>query len=436
MPTELALADPYSDFATGCELIGDGSKADCVSTKKRFVALCEYMMNCNPETDFMHVYRDERGNAKFVKSKRCKVSRRISWAWDSITGRARRSVGIGFYPCNQDRMSRWGALDFDAHDGDGARARRLAVAALDLLRRAAGLFLILTKSGSEGWHLFVFAEEFHRIEEWTRFLKQVASAIGTEIRPGCCEIFPSETRKGALPYGIRAPGTWNPKTDKPGLIFFDSMGALLSRIKREKEESPFLHHSTSLGKSCELNDSEKFYSGDAADWQRQFAILHSGTRHLRLKEMVTTIFRQAGHDVARRNADAQFHASRVPTKAILAEHLEEFEELWAWMEKQWWEELPEPEKARFEAFTSSTERELFRLLLNFEALAAAERRSDFPFSIENVGLRLGKSFQHISELRRRFAGSGLIIQTSPAVPNVSAARFQWFSRVQKLEAAA
>lgn len=377
----------------------------------------------------MHVYRDELGNAKFVKSKCRKVVQRIPWAWDSITGRAKRSVGIGFYPFNQERMSSWAAMDFDAHDGDAGRARTLALAALEAVRQIPDLYLILSMSGSEGWHLFLFTLEFHAIAHWTRFLKQVVSAIGAEIRPGCCEIFPDEMRAGSLPYGIRAPGTWNPKTDRFGRIFFESVGALLA-LKRREEESPFLYPSTNRAKSRQLNDSATFYSGEAADWQKQFAINEPGTRHDKLKRLVHAVYRQVGYEVARRNADAQYQRASFQPKATLAEHLEEFDELWEWTAQQWQSERSEKENEWLERLRTDVERDLFRILLNFSRHAATQDRPDFPFSITNVGERLGKTFQHIAKLRRRFVTVGLIAQTAPPVPNVSAGRYRWVGAIE------
>ena len=128
------------------------------------------------------------------------------------------------------------------------RARTLALAALkEVRRRELGLYTVLATSGSAGWHLFVFPEVFQPIDHWTRLLKQVASCIGAEIMAGICEIFPQETRQtGALPYGIRAPGTWNPKTDEVGLIACSSVELILNSAhkKKEEEESPFLYRST------------------------------------------------------------------------------------------------------------------------------------------------------------------------------------------------
>ena len=424
--SELTLGDGTSGFTTGCDLIGRGQRADCVWTKDQFIALCGVMMNSNPATHFMHVYRDDSGNAKFVKSKTVKVAHRIDWAWNSITGRARKKVGIGFYPCNSEGKSRWSAMDFDARGKrEARRARKLAVAAFEVLRRNPNLYLVLEKSGSEGWHLFVYTEEFNPIAEWTKFLKQVASRIGAEIKTGRCEIFPSETRAGSLPCGIRAPGTWNPKTNQCGLIFFNSIGELLSRLERKKEECPFLYHSTKGANTSQLNDSAPFYCGGEADWQKEFEINQPGTRHAKLAALVHATYRQAGYRVGRRNAEAQYLRATVQPNATLAEHLAEFDELWAWTTDRWRDALSDREKERLDVLPTEVERELFRILLNFANFARDQGRADFPFPIQNVGDRIGVSFQHISKLRQRFVVANIIAQAAPAVPNRSAARFRW-----------
>jgi hypothetical protein len=92
-------------------------------------------------------------------------------------------------------------------------------------------YLILTTSGSEGWHLFVCSAEFHPVEHWVRLLKQVADKIGAEIKTGICEIFPHETRNRSRPHAIRAPGTWNPKTNQLGAVFYESIGLFFRRRK-------------------------------------------------------------------------------------------------------------------------------------------------------------------------------------------------------------
>ena len=233
------MIDDLSGFAPNTILIGEGSRGDRIFTRHEFLRLCELMLNDNPNTEFLHVYCDSEGAPRFVKAKSADVEKRSTWAWDTITGRAKHKVAIGFYPWNSRGQSRWAAIDFDAHDGQGARAKSLAVAAFQILHKLSVFYLILTSSGSEGWHLFVFSAEFYPIEEWIRLLKRVVDQIGAEIKTGVCEIFPNETRTGSRPHAIRAPGTWNPKTNQVGAIFFQSIRPLLQGRKGRKERFPY-----------------------------------------------------------------------------------------------------------------------------------------------------------------------------------------------------
>jgi hypothetical protein len=420
------MIDDLSGFAPNTILIGEGSRADRIWTRNEFVRLCELMLNDNPATEFLHVYCDSKGAPRFVKAKSAAAEKRITWAWDTITGRAKHKVAIGFYPWNSLGQSRWAAIDFDAHDGQGARAKSLAVAAFQTLHKLSVFYLILTTSGSEGWHLFVISAEFYPVESWIWLLKRVVDQIGAEIKTGFCEIFPRETRKRSRPNAIRAPGTWNPKTNQVGTIFFESVRVLLKK-ERKKEESSFLYHSSSEAKFGQLNDSKtpSFYCGGHENWLDQFAIIHPGTRHAQLRGLVYCIFRQVGHRVARVIADAQYQVARVQPKAILAEHLEEFEQLWNWMTEQWRADLSYNEQEIFANLQTETERDLFRILKNFARYAAEKKEPDFPFPLQHVAARLGVSFQYVSKLRQRFRDASIIVQTTPCITNRSAARFRW-----------
>jgi hypothetical protein len=388
------------------------------------------MRNDNPPHEFLHVYCDPSGAARFVKAKHAQADRRARWSWDTITGKANHKVGIGFYPSNSRGQSRWAAVDFDAHDGGANRAKAFAIAAFQILLRRSEFYLILTSSGSQGWHLFVFSAEFHSVENWVRLLKQVVDQIGAEIRSGVCEIFPNETRNGSRPHAIRAPGTWNPKTNQIGAIFFTSIAPLL-RKKRKKEVCSFLYPSSHGASGGQLNDrgSRPLYCGGYDNWLEQFAITQLGTRHAQLRGLVYRGFRQVGHSVARILVDRQYQAARVQPTATLAEHLEEFEELWSWTAKQWRAELFDVEEEIFSNLATETERDLFRILRNFGRYAAANGQADFPFPIQHVAARLGISFQHVSKLRQRFVAASIIVQTAPPMTNRSAARFRWIPHV-------
>ena len=100
-----------------------------------------------------------------------------------------------------------------------------------------------------------------------------------------------------------------------------------------------------------VDDSERavFYCGGHQNWLQQFAIIQPSTRHAQLRALVYCIFRQVSHSVGRRLADLQYQGARVQPNATLAEHLEEFEELWNWMTNQWHVELSDVEQKIFEA---------------------------------------------------------------------------------------
>ena len=89
------------------------------------------------------------------------------------------------------------------------------------------------------------------------------------------------------------------------------------------------------------------------------------------------------------------------------------------------EELSPAELALHDSFTSTTERDLFRILRNFARLAARLNRPDFAFPLEHVASRLGVTFQYVSKLRRKFAAAGVISQMAAARVNSAATRFRW-----------
>jgi hypothetical protein len=423
----LLLSPSLQPLGTNCILIGHYHKADCFWTRDEFLSICEHMLNGNPPTDFLLIYRDTDNRARFSKSKRARADRRASWSWDTITGRAKAKVGIGFYPSNREGKTRWGAMDFDAHNGEALRARQYALAAFEILYRHPQLYVVLSTSGSDGWHLFLFTKDFYPIADWTALLKQVASLIGAEIKTGICEIFPGDTRAGSLPYGIRAPGTWNAKTDTLGLIAYSSVEALLAQAKKERKESLFLYHATNGEKPAQLHDSGDlaFYCGINGEWKAQFAITQPGTRHNRLKELVYHIFRQVGKVVAQWNAETQYTEAQSKPQATLAEHLTEFDELWVWTEHQWFKELTAVENEKYEALSTHIERATFKIIRSFANKAEADGLPDFPFPVENVAARLGVSYQAVSKIRVRFEKAGIVEKTANHIPNRAAARYRW-----------
>jgi hypothetical protein len=189
-----------------CYFLANARRADVLWTRDDFRALCHRMLNGKGEHEFLLCYRDAQEKVKFSKPFRAKASARIDWAFDTICRTAKQKTGIGFYPCNADEESCWGALDFDAHNPDEriGRAYILAGKTFDLLcREAPNLWLIAGTSGdSGGWHVFIFSPWFHPTADWARFLREVLDRIGARVQKGIAEIFP---------WGQTRVEIWNPR---------------------------------------------------------------------------------------------------------------------------------------------------------------------------------------------------------------------------------
>jgi len=114
-----------SSFANTCHLDGQARRADLVWSRGEFLAICEHMLNDNPLSHFLTAWVDPRtGTPRFAKAPyRKRADDHAAWAWDTVTGKAKAQTSLGFYPSSQNQMTRWGAIDFDAHDGEHDRAR-------------------------------------------------------------------------------------------------------------------------------------------------------------------------------------------------------------------------------------------------------------------------------------------------------------------------
>ena len=180
-------------LANNCFIVGEAKRADVIWSEGDFLALCEHMLNENPPNHFLAAWRDKaNGGARFAKAGiRCRADKRASWAYATIVGRAKSPTSIGFYPTNAESQSRWGAIDFDAHNGEHDQARKRSLEAFSLLLQHPQLHLILCASGN-GYHLFIYTHELHPVGRWIVLLRQVCEWIGVPIADGTCEIFPNE----------------------------------------------------------------------------------------------------------------------------------------------------------------------------------------------------------------------------------------------------
>ena len=411
------------ELPTHCYFLANASRASVIWTRDDFRALCHRMLNGNGEHQFLLCYRDAQDKVRFSKAYRAKATARIDWAFDTICGTAKRKTGIGFYPCNDNDESCWGALDFDAYNANEriGRAYVFAGQAFDLLcREAPNLWLIAGTSGeSGGWHVFIFTPHFYPTSEWARFLREVADRIGAPLEKGICEIFPGNNR--GLKFGIRVPGSWNPKDDSFGLIAFDGVTPKLKSSALPKEEFYLFTSRSKGGAEKPVLPSRSMAGLGTGDWAKAFPITAPRTRHDQLLGLIGATFHQTGSEISKRNAELQYiNANPVPVTS-LSEHLREFDEAWSGMERQWCAKLSAEERAKFDCLTSDTDRDAFRVIHNW----SKSESPDFKIHCRTLADRLGVTLQTASNVRRRFCSLGILQHVARYVPHRLAARYKW-----------
>lgn len=98
-------------------------RADSVWTQGEWTALCQHLHNDNGAKHFVMGFRDDDGVKQYKRSKRWTVDRVISWAWSSIAGSPKSRLAFVPYSTNDRQQSRWGGMDFDAHNGESGGGR-------------------------------------------------------------------------------------------------------------------------------------------------------------------------------------------------------------------------------------------------------------------------------------------------------------------------
>jgi hypothetical protein len=406
-------------------------KACDIWTRLEWSGLCNHLHNANEPTAYVMGFRKD-GCKKYVRAKRVPASRAISWSWSSMVGQPKSKLAFVPYSTNENRQSRWGGMDFDAHSGQTDRARELALAAFRCLLNHPELFIILESSGSGGYHVWAISEEFRPVLDWIRFLKSIAAFIGAPIQAGTCEIFPPDSLPTRYGKGMRAPGCWNPSTETLSEIYWQNCHPLLASLSRNSKRQPLSRNEL----QSEFPDKERSVSFPslssspqslyrATEWLERFAITQTGTRNDMLAKLVGEVFHQVGHDTAARLAEAQFQSKTVATNARLDEHLASFRELWRGMEQRWQASLSGAENEVFHALETGNERDAFRIVRSFALKAEQDGAPDFPLARDNLGLRLGITGPGAAAIRDKLAQLKAIEKTQAYQPNKAATRFRW-----------
>jgi hypothetical protein len=401
--------------------------ADAVWTRSEWTALCEHLHNGNGTTQFVMGFRDSDGCKRYVKSKTLRVERAISWAWSSLAGSPKSRLAFVPYSTNERQQSRWGGMDFDAHNGESDRARDLALAAFRVLLTTPGLALILETSGSGGWHVWALSPDFHDTREWIRLLKSVAATIGAPVAAGVCEIFPPDSLPSRFGKGMRAPGCWNPATNTCSQIVWENCRTSLESVLSGKSKiAPLISNALQdhfPDTKKETSFSVSLYHEE--EFLKRLGITATGTRNGKLANLVGEIFHQVGRDMAQRLAAAQFQTKTAATKADEAEHMASFEKLWAGLAEKWAATLSVAERDLFTQLETENERDAFRIVRSFARKAAQDGVPDFPIVRDSLAERLGVTGKGAAWIRDKLAKLGIIAKTRDYIPNKFAARYKW-----------
>ena len=411
--------------------------ADEVWTQSEWTSLCEHLHNGNGTHHFVMGFQGKDGCKKYVRSKKLRVDRAISWSWKSIAGSPKSRLAFVPYSVNSQQQSRWCGMDFDAHQPDQAdRARELALAAFRVLLNRPGLAVILETSGSGGWHVWAISPDFISTGEWIRLLKSVAATIGTVIAAGVCEIFPPDSLPSRYGKGMRAPGSWNPGTDKFNEIVWENCRTSLDSVLSRKSKVAILNDKGLEPHFPDTKKKDSFSSPSSISNPIQLELLHkfwikeSNTRNNQLTALTGHAFHQFGFTVARVTAQAQFQRKAVPTEATEQEHMASFEILWAGLVEPWMANLTATEREAFNLLETENERDAFRIVQSFARKANQDGAADFPIVRDSLARRLGVTGKGAAGIRDKLARLGVISKTANYVPNKYAARFTWLQNHQ------
>jgi hypothetical protein len=439
--TTLKLSDAarrLPTLANHCFIVGEAKRANVIWSEGDFLALCEHMLNENPPNHFLTAWLDKRtGQARFAKAPiRCRADKHASWTWSTITGKANAKTAIGFYPSNPEKKSRWAAIDFDAHNGEHEQARKYSLEAFSLLQEQPQLHLILCPSGN-GYHLFIITREFYPVGQWIVLLKQVCEWLGVPIADGTCEIFPNE-RAESQPTGksIRAPGTWNPKSNTFSLIDAETATPLLQTLPRTwssgvgKVKRALSRNSTAL--SLHKSTNTYFLSTQSGSTKAivegllaRYPIDRKGKRNGVLMSLIGDVIHKFGREAAERIAKEHYRRNQQNIGSSLDEHLRQFAKAWDGMRKKLVGSLSPEERQKFDGFGSEHQREGFLIARAFAGAAAYNGEKDFAIGRASLADRLSITPCGASDVIRKLCDVKAITPTQAYVRHKKPARFRW-----------
>ncbi len=407
-------------------------------SKDEFVLLVKHMMNGNPVSHFLTVWRDDDGVANYAKAKpHRQVDTHAGWTYNTITGSASRKTSMGVYSKNKANESTWGALDFDAHEhGQDELAKNRAIRAFTLMLEYRDRYLILSASG-RGYHVFILANEPRPVGEWVNLLKDTADIVDAPIQDGVCEMFPSEkTAKQEFGRAIRIPGSLNPSIDEVELILADTIRPLIDSLARQEasRNGATLTRNSLAPKQLVRDKETESYSYT----QRRFfassthrlideilakhPITRKGTRTGVLLKLAGELFHKFGFQLAERIIAQHYELYQDNVTTPRREHIRQFHDAWRSFRVKEEKRLTDSERRVLAKLLTEPQREGFFLCRSF-----AKLKKEFPLSQLSLADRLSVTQQGAGYVIERLIAFGAIRKTADAKTNRKSACYVWIA---------
>jgi hypothetical protein len=411
---------------------------DTFLTKDEFVLLAKHMMNGNPISHFLTVWRDDKMEAQHAKAKPHRnAETHAGWTYDTITGSAQRKTSMGVYPKNKANESTWGALDFDAHERDQDElAKNRAIRAFTLMLEYRDRYLILSASG-RGYHVFILANEPRPVDEWTKVLKDTVDSVDAPIVDGVCEMFPNEkTAKQEVGKGIRLPGSLNPSTNDVELILADTIQPLIDRLIREETTgNGATPRSDSSSPVRLLRDKEtvsysyttqRFFSSSTQRLIDEVLAKHpvpqNGMRNGVLTRLAGELMHKFGFQLSERIVARHYELYQANVTTQRKEHMRQFRDAWRSFRAKEENLLTDSERGVFDKLKTEPQREAFFLCRSF-----AKFKKEFPLAQFSLADRLSVTQRGAGYVIAKLIAVGAIRKTADAKTNSKSACYRWRS---------
>jgi hypothetical protein len=277
----------------------------------------------------------------------------------------------------------------------------------------------------------------HPIGEWIVLLKQLCEWIGVPIADGTCEIFPNERAESQQTgKGIRAPGTWNPKTGTCSLIEAETVSPLLETLPRTwsfgvgkvtralpRNSTPLsLHKSTNTYfLTTHTGSTEPLVENLLA----RYPINQKGMRNGVLMQLVGDLIHMFGREAAERIVEEHYRRNQQNIRSPLDEHLREFATAWDGMRKKLVESFSPEEQQAFHALASEHRCEGFLIVRAFAGAAAYNGKKDFAIARASLADRLSITAPGAADVIRKLCELEVIAHTQSYVRHKAPARFCW-----------